>query len=134
MTIIIPRILRALRKKTGKHMCINLVLTSKEAKQEGLPPLQYFSSFGVCFTGSLLLRYSFYQEIKPKCEHSTGLKHLRARFGVLFICLFYFYWSGVDVQWCVSFCCTLHVIHISPLFRFSSHRGHHRVLSRVLDT
>lgn len=78
-------------------MCTNLVLTTKEAKREGLPPLQYFSSFAVCFTGSLLLRYSFYQEIKPKCEHSTGLKHLRARFGgFLFICLFHFYWSRVD--------------------------------------
>ena len=90
-------------------MCVNLVLvlTTKEAKQEDLPPSQDFSSLGVCYTGLPLLHCSFYQETKPKCEHSPGLKRLRARFGgFLFVCLFYFYWSRVDVQCCVSFCCT----------------------------
>ena len=50
--------------------------------------------------------------------------------------LFLIYWSTADLQCCVSFSdsakgVSLH-IHISILFRFSSHTGHYRVLSTVL--
>ena len=72
---------------------------------------------------------------------ATAAKELTFTFGFILIHLFlyfkliFFYWSRVALQCCASFRCTavsqLH-IHIYPLFfRFFSHIGHYRVLSRV---
>ena len=53
-----------------------------------------------------------------------------------FFFLINFYWSIVALQCCVSVYCTqqnesaVH-IHISPVFGFPSHLGHHSALSRV---
>ena len=44
-----------------------------------------------------------------------------------------FYWSIVDLQWCVNSAVQQNesVIHTSTFFRFLPHLGHQRALSRV---
>ena len=50
-----------------------------------------------------------------------------------FGCKFFFYWSIVDLQYCVSFCYTAKWISYTYIhfFRFFSHIVHYRVLSWV---
>ena len=75
----------------------------------------------------------------PLVEMQNGLvDHFERQLDIFFSFL-NVYWRIIDLQCCFSFCCTAQWIsytnaYIHLFFRFFSHIGHYRVLSRVLHS
>ena len=88
---------------------------------------------GILAASSMLPPTEILNFFKNACGNCT----YREKMQFLFFSCLNFYWSRVDLQCCVSFCCTAKWISYtytcihSFLFRFFSHRGYYRVLSRV---
>ena len=91
--------------------------------------------------GSLILRYPSL-DFPHWCMRNLGAMTVAKYTGFGATCSFFFFffnffWSIVDLQCCVSSCCTAKWIsytytYIHPLFfRFFSHIDHYRVLTRV---